>query len=98
MVRDGLMNAEGALLKISSQMPLEVKRDKATILIDNSGSLERTQKQVDTMMNNAFYLPYYYAHKKGNSLSSLVSSCVWALSWIPAMITWSILTVINWVY
>ncbi|MEJ2038842.1 MAG: dephospho-CoA kinase [Desulfosarcinaceae bacterium] len=43
--RDG-MGREQALRRIRAQMPLDQKRSLATILIDNSGSLERTREQV----------------------------------------------------
>ena len=37
---------EDALARINSQMPLDAKRQKASIVIDNSGSLESTKEQV----------------------------------------------------
>ncbi len=43
--RDGI-GREEALRKIRSQMPLEEKRKRADYVIDNSGSLERTEQQV----------------------------------------------------
>lgn len=43
--RDGI-GREEALRKIRSQMPLEEKRNRADYVIDNSGSLERTEQQV----------------------------------------------------
>jgi dephospho-CoA kinase len=44
MQRDGISRAD-ALARVSSQMPIEEKKDKATIIIDNSGSKENTRKQ-----------------------------------------------------
>ena len=44
--RDG-WNAEEARQRVESQMPVEEKRRLATWVIDNSGSVEDTQRQVD---------------------------------------------------
>ena len=44
MKRDALTPAR-ALARIGSQMPIEEKKKRATLLIDNSGSLEDTRKQ-----------------------------------------------------
>jgi dephospho-CoA kinase len=44
MHRDALTPAR-ALARIGSQMPIEEKKKRATLLIDNSGSLEDTRKQ-----------------------------------------------------
>lgn len=46
MERDGLTKSQ-ALERIRSQMPLEDKRRLADVVIDNSGSLEETAKQLD---------------------------------------------------
>ncbi len=43
--RDGI-NREQALSRIRVQMPMEEKRKLATIVIDNSGSLDQTRDQV----------------------------------------------------
>jgi dephospho-CoA kinase len=43
--RDNLSKAD-ARLRIAAQMPLEEKRRKATIIIDNQGTMDATQKQV----------------------------------------------------
>lgn len=45
MARDGL-NREAALLRISSQMPMEEKKRLASIVIDNSGSRSELKAQV----------------------------------------------------
>lgn len=45
MTRDGLSAAE-AKKRIASQMPIEEKRQRADVLIDNSGSVEETEKQL----------------------------------------------------
>jgi len=42
--RDGITEEE-ALLKIRSQMPIEDKRKVASVIIDNSGSIEATKKR-----------------------------------------------------
>ncbi len=46
MERDGL-TVSGARARIRSQMPLEEKRRLATMVIDNSGSLEETRRQTE---------------------------------------------------
>jgi dephospho-CoA kinase len=45
MKRDGI-SREMAVNILSSQLPLEEKRSYADFIVDNSGSLEETQKQV----------------------------------------------------
>lgn len=45
VVRDGI-SEEQALNKIHSQLPLDSKRERADIVIDNSGSLEATKEQI----------------------------------------------------
>jgi hypothetical protein len=45
MARNGL-SAEQASARVGSQMPLEAKRRRADVVIDNSGSQDATQKQV----------------------------------------------------
>jgi len=42
--RDHISQAD-ALARIRSQMPIEEKKNKATIVIDNSGAMESTRKQ-----------------------------------------------------
>ena len=44
MQRDGISKAD-ALARVRSQMPIEEKKDKATIVIDNSGTRENTRTQ-----------------------------------------------------
>jgi dephospho-CoA kinase len=44
MQRDGISEAD-ALARVRSQMPIEEKKDKATTVIDNSGTRENTRKQ-----------------------------------------------------
>lgn len=44
MQRDNISQAD-ALARVRSQMPIEEKKEKATIVIDNSGSREHTRKQ-----------------------------------------------------
>jgi dephospho-CoA kinase len=43
--RDGLKEAD-ARARIRSQMPIDDKRARADVIIDNSGSLESTRRQV----------------------------------------------------
>ena len=49
MTRDGLSRQE-ALDRIRSQMPLEEKRQRADAVIDSSGSVEQTRKQIDALI------------------------------------------------
>ena len=44
MHRDHISEAD-ALARVRSQMPIEEKKKKATIVIDNSGTIENTRKQ-----------------------------------------------------
>ena len=44
--RDGLSRA-GAELRLKAQMPLEEKKNYADVIIDNSGTLAETSRQVD---------------------------------------------------
>jgi dephospho-CoA kinase len=44
MRRDGILEAD-ARARVRSQMPIEEKKDLATIVIDNSGTRENTRKQ-----------------------------------------------------
>ena len=46
--RDGLTE-EDALQRIAAQMPLDEKRARADVVIDNSGSRENTRRQVDAV-------------------------------------------------
>ncbi|KAJ0979842.1 hypothetical protein J5N97_015316 [Dioscorea zingiberensis] len=50
MVRDGIPE-EQAKNRINAQMPLHLKRTKADIVIDNSGSLDETRAQFDQVLN-----------------------------------------------
>jgi len=45
MQRDGISETD-ALARINSQMPIEEKKNLATIVIDNSGTRENTRKQI----------------------------------------------------
>lgn len=49
MARNGLTREE-ALARIRAQMPIEEKRRRADYVIDNSGSLADTERQVDTFL------------------------------------------------
>jgi dephospho-CoA kinase len=46
MLRDGL-SKEAAEQRINAQMDIEIKKERADILIDNSGELEETKRQID---------------------------------------------------
>ena len=50
MHRDRISKSE-ALARVRSQMPIEEKKKKATIVIDNSGSIENTRKQTLDIFN-----------------------------------------------
>lgn len=56
MERDGLSEEE-ANQRIDAQLPIEQKRAMADVVIDNSGTLEETERQVDA----------YVARKKGSN-------------------------------
>ena len=45
MQRDGISEAD-ALARVRSQMPIEEKKDLATIVIDNSGTRDNTRKRI----------------------------------------------------
>ncbi|KAL2645382.1 hypothetical protein R1flu_012969 [Riccia fluitans] len=49
LLRRDHLPEEQARNRINSQLPLDIKRDKADIIIDNSGTLENTQAQVDNL-------------------------------------------------
>jgi dephospho-CoA kinase len=50
MHRDRISKSE-ALARVRSQMPIEEKKKKATIVIDNSGTIENTRKQTLDIFN-----------------------------------------------
>lgn len=49
--RDGIM-AEQAEARLAAQLPIEEKRRKADIVIDNSGTIEHTERQVDAFWSS----------------------------------------------
>lgn len=49
--RDGI-SREYAIEKISSQMPLNEKRKLSTIIIDNSGTLEDLEEEIDLLLKS----------------------------------------------
>lgn len=51
MQRDGL-NLKDAENRLGAQMDIEVKRERADILIDNSLGLDETQRQIDNFMRD----------------------------------------------
>lgn len=66
--------------KIAAQVPLSLKRDMAGILIENSGDLERTEKQVDRMV------PFI---KRALTIKDYA---ILALTWIPAFLCFTLLS------
>jgi dephospho-CoA kinase len=51
MSRDGL-SLEQAEARLAAQLPIEDKRKRADIVIDNSGSMEHTERQVDAFWSS----------------------------------------------
>lgn len=49
--RDGLSEEE-AVARLNAQMPIEQKRKLADVVIDNSGSLEETERQVEQFVRS----------------------------------------------
>jgi len=49
LMERGELDREEALRRIESQMPLDEKRDRADHVIDNTGTLEETRRQVETL-------------------------------------------------
>lgn len=49
MKRDGLSFAD-AQRRLQAQLPIEEKRERADVVIDNSGTLEETERQVEAYM------------------------------------------------
>ena len=47
------MTAEAVQARIAAQMPLDQKKKYATLVIDNSGAWEETEKQVITAWEKA---------------------------------------------
>lgn len=50
IARDGI-SEEQARNRIEAQMPLDLKREKADLVIDNSGSLEETKVQFEQVLS-----------------------------------------------
>jgi dephospho-CoA kinase len=50
ILREGLSASE-ALLRLKNQMPMALKRKLADFMLDNSGSLKNTRRQVKTLFN-----------------------------------------------
>jgi len=53
IMRDGLTRQE-ALERVASQMPLQQKRALCDAVIDSSGTIENTRRQVDALIQSAF--------------------------------------------
>jgi len=51
LVERDKISDEEALLKIRSQMPIEKKKEFATIIIDNSGTIEETKRRALEVLN-----------------------------------------------
>jgi len=49
LMERGELDREEALRRIESQMPLDEKRDRADHVIDNTGTLQETRRQVETV-------------------------------------------------
>lgn len=49
MERDGL-SADAARQRLAAQLPIEAKRQRADIVIDNAGALEATAQQIDQFL------------------------------------------------
>jgi dephospho-CoA kinase len=49
IIERGRLTAEEARLRIQAQMPLDEKRSRADHVIDNTGSVEETRRQVETI-------------------------------------------------
>lgn len=52
LMKRNQLTEEEAVSRIRSQMPLEEKTARADQVIDNSGTLEETKKQLDEIMNS----------------------------------------------
>ena len=50
MQRDHISKSD-ALARVGSQMPIEEKKNKATMVIDNSGTIDHTRKQTLDIFN-----------------------------------------------
>ncbi len=84
MQRDGI-NKKEAEAKLASQMSMEMKRDKADILIENSGDLARTHKQVEKV------IPYL----KEKGAFSLLHFALFIVAWVPICVCWSVLSLMS---
>lgn len=51
LMKRNQLTEEEAVSRIRSQMPLEEKTARADQVIDNSGTLEETERQLDEIMN-----------------------------------------------
>ena len=51
LVERDKLSVEQAMSRIQAQMPIEKKRQLADIVIDNSGSIAKTEEQVDAIWN-----------------------------------------------
>lgn len=52
LMKRNQLTEEEAVSRIRSQMPLEEKTARADQVIDNSGTLEETKRQLDEIMNS----------------------------------------------
>lgn len=52
---------EDALRRIKSQFPIEMKKSKSDFIIDNSGSIENTEKQVEEIFQKLTIMERKYA-------------------------------------
>jgi len=56
MKRDNISKTD-AVARVQSQMPIEEKKDRATIVIDNSGTIEDTRKQTLEILKILIHKP-----------------------------------------
>lgn len=56
MKRDNISKTD-AVARVQSQMPIEEKKDRATIVIDNSGTIEDTRKQTLEILKALIHTP-----------------------------------------
>ena len=50
MIKNRGMTREAAVKRLQAQLPIEVKKNKADVVIDNNGDLEATAEQVDQFL------------------------------------------------
>ena len=71
-----------AEMRINSQMSTEEKKKRTNLVIDNSGSLEETRKQVETIYKNEFPHSSLFTIRNYVLVASLVSTALITWFWI----------------